>query len=544
MSNPTPYNPSYSFSDYQTANPSEPLPAPQLDNELADVSQAMTETQTALADIRRSDGALVNNIVTADAIGNTQVQTRHLAFGALGTTPKATTAQATAGTDNEAFMTSAATKAALVYPQIRTPIWMPGRDYSLPVGGGTGTAAAINAAMAAVAASRGGKIMLPPEVIFLDGTIDNKYSLVTIEGMGSATRSDVGENIYSTVIVPTFSGTAIKHRTPYGGPTTRKNHRGGFTKLSVVGNSIATRLLEVDSINQGEYDLYLSGCVSPGGEAALFTSGVTGVDLGDAADVQACTVKLNIIQVSDTGPNAGNCNGVRFDGSANANFSLNREIDIFVRHEHGNGIVLSNTDNNVFNAVVCQRTPGGTGRSFVSLGGDVLYSRRNVIEYYSANSTAYVQGTDGGANPSSLIIHNLDVDNSTPMPEYGPLASVPVLNASRVYTPVVSSSSGAITTAAASATWFTTEHLVTVIASVSVTTNGSGSGSIRITLPVPEKSTGLVIPGIVHGVEVAATQKGIIGTVESGYASFRFYDGTYPGADGRVFRVQFTYERE
>lgn len=67
MANPNPYTPSYSFSGWQTANPEKPLPAPQVDNEFANVSLSLAETISAIEDIRRSDGALKNGIVTIDS---------------------------------------------------------------------------------------------------------------------------------------------------------------------------------------------------------------------------------------------------------------------------------------------------------------------------------------------------------------------------------------------------------------------------------------------------------------------------------------------
>lgn len=70
MSDPTIYVPSYSFSGWQATNPSKPLPAPQVDNELANVSLSLTETIDALKDIRRSDGKLVNQVVTFESLDN------------------------------------------------------------------------------------------------------------------------------------------------------------------------------------------------------------------------------------------------------------------------------------------------------------------------------------------------------------------------------------------------------------------------------------------------------------------------------------------
>lgn len=70
MANPNPYNPSYSFSDWQTSNPAKPLPAPQIDNELANISSSLNAAITALNQVRRSDGKLANGIVTFESLNN------------------------------------------------------------------------------------------------------------------------------------------------------------------------------------------------------------------------------------------------------------------------------------------------------------------------------------------------------------------------------------------------------------------------------------------------------------------------------------------
>jgi hypothetical protein len=67
MSDPTPYTVSYSFGDYQANNPASPLPGPKLDNELANAATAIAQLISAITDIRRSDGALNNGIVTFDS---------------------------------------------------------------------------------------------------------------------------------------------------------------------------------------------------------------------------------------------------------------------------------------------------------------------------------------------------------------------------------------------------------------------------------------------------------------------------------------------
>jgi hypothetical protein len=68
MSDPTKYVPGYSYSGWQASYPSKPLPAPQIDNDFANISQAVNGLVDAVKDVRRSDGKLPNGIVGPDAI--------------------------------------------------------------------------------------------------------------------------------------------------------------------------------------------------------------------------------------------------------------------------------------------------------------------------------------------------------------------------------------------------------------------------------------------------------------------------------------------
>lgn len=68
MADPNKYTPGYSFSGWQATNPDQPLPAPQLDNELQNISEAVGEAIDGVKNIRRSDGALQNEIVTFDSL--------------------------------------------------------------------------------------------------------------------------------------------------------------------------------------------------------------------------------------------------------------------------------------------------------------------------------------------------------------------------------------------------------------------------------------------------------------------------------------------
>lgn len=68
MAAPTPYVPQYNFTNFQTANPSTPLPANSLDAELFDIKITTDQLIANLSQIQRSDTALQNACVTPDSL--------------------------------------------------------------------------------------------------------------------------------------------------------------------------------------------------------------------------------------------------------------------------------------------------------------------------------------------------------------------------------------------------------------------------------------------------------------------------------------------
>jgi hypothetical protein len=71
MADPTKYVPGYSYTGFQGSQPTVPLPAPEVDNDFAEIAASIDEIVDAIKDVRRSDGALKNGIVTADALAAT-----------------------------------------------------------------------------------------------------------------------------------------------------------------------------------------------------------------------------------------------------------------------------------------------------------------------------------------------------------------------------------------------------------------------------------------------------------------------------------------
>lgn len=68
MANPTTFERAYSFRNYQTSNPTDPLPGVQVDIELNNVKTATDSLRASIMDVRRSDGSLQNGVVTADSL--------------------------------------------------------------------------------------------------------------------------------------------------------------------------------------------------------------------------------------------------------------------------------------------------------------------------------------------------------------------------------------------------------------------------------------------------------------------------------------------
>lgn len=121
MADPVGYNVSYSFGGFQANNPSTPLPAPKVDNELANIATSIGSLLSSVTDIRRSDGALQNGLVDYDALAseirllfnNGAVDNATLLADAVASASGSATS---ASTSADAAAASAAIAAGLVNP--------------------------------------------------------------------------------------------------------------------------------------------------------------------------------------------------------------------------------------------------------------------------------------------------------------------------------------------------------------------------------------------------------------------------------------------
>ncbi len=110
MSDPTPYTVTYSFNGWQAINPDRPLPAAQLDIQLASIEAVTNEIVDAITSIRRADGGLQNGVVTWDGLNDDlkaliQNSDPRVTVADINPSAFANTAEAQAGVAGDRIMT-------------------------------------------------------------------------------------------------------------------------------------------------------------------------------------------------------------------------------------------------------------------------------------------------------------------------------------------------------------------------------------------------------------------------------------------------------
>ncbi len=290
---------------------------------------------------------------------------------------------------------------------------------------------AINRAMAALGARSGGTLQLPAGDIWVDRTLDNRFSYVLVRGQGMGSSHDTGAPPVGTRILPTAPVTVLRHRSQTaaerGVPPAQnfKTVGGGFDNLMVDGAGIAPRLLHVTSVTHALHRLYLANAVSPGTEAALYDTYPDyrvrkgqAQQLGEAGDNQYGQVSLQMRQ--DPGRGTGSLDCVNFGGTSfNGNTSLMTGIEIICRHADGVGVRLSNADNLEF-AFIRDQPVGGSGAALLvqaAVPGDS--AGQITVRTISAGSAIKVEAVadrPGAVSVGDLHIIDLDGGNGTPMP--------------------------------------------------------------------------------------------------------------------------------
>ena len=107
----------YTFAGFQSTNPSDPLPADQIDVCFAYVLTQIETNASQIADVRRSDGAIKNGSVTLDSL-DAELQakiggTNNVTTADLDPNSYATTLEAEGGVATKKIMAPSTTKAAI-----------------------------------------------------------------------------------------------------------------------------------------------------------------------------------------------------------------------------------------------------------------------------------------------------------------------------------------------------------------------------------------------------------------------------------------------
>lgn len=304
-------------------------------------------------------------------------------------------------------------------------ILYPGVDYSLPWAFGDGTAAAVNGAMEKCATAGGGTVLLPAVDIPDDATIDNKYPKVLLASVADGARYvNSGTGVYACRLIPTFAGTVLKHRTPYAaelGGAVNQYFGGGFKGISVKGNGVATRLLDIDTVSGGYYDLYLEDSVGP--DCARLYCGRSSIDVLGPSDIQSMPMcRLFIRQLGSGAPRLADC--VVFDNINTGNVSLNFNIFLDIQHYDGDALDIISGDNN--HIWLRADNTGGTGKAAIMRGPTASHTvgaDSNTFKYLVASPDGGIvaEGTDTGGVTAGVInvIESLDIGNGSPTPTAG-----------------------------------------------------------------------------------------------------------------------------
>lgn len=112
------YTVSYSFAGWQAVNPTEPLPAQELDAQLAAIAESLASVVLGVGQVRRSDGKLQNGVVTYDSL-DAQMKARldgeeRVLIMDLAPEIMASQAEAEDGDANDKLMTPLRTAQAIV----------------------------------------------------------------------------------------------------------------------------------------------------------------------------------------------------------------------------------------------------------------------------------------------------------------------------------------------------------------------------------------------------------------------------------------------
>lgn len=374
-------------------------------------------------------------------------------------------------------------------------------------------------------------------------------SNVIIQGEG-ADIHDTGSLITGTVIKWIGSNTAVGPMIKISAISGASNQRVSDVEFTGIGldcnGGNIDYGIELISIRDSEIDVTITNS----GFAAMQIGVVAA--LGEAKDVQRCKIRLLARQIESPTAFCLICSG-----DATANTSLN-EFWVDAQITNTQAIYLVNSDNNDWYFVRAFRAGGGVATEGISCLGGANSAERCRGErfwYYTGTVPIHVYGTSSGSptypvgsNGHSLFC--LDTENGTPAPTVetgGDISwrkdvSAMSDNAWVRFTPTLSATSGTLTTAVADMYYIRRGNVVYFKTQIIITTNGSASGALLMTVPFGQVGS---FGTVASGLQRVPQGYMVYGWLDGGgdnTMSIKFYNDTYPGADGAVIEISGFYE--
>jgi hypothetical protein len=189
----------------------------------------------------------------------------------------------------------------------------------------------------------------------------------------------------------------------------------------------------------------------------------------------------------------------------------------------------------------------GTGSGTAGYrGGVFLNAGTGPLQVFSQNNK-YIDNKDSGIfvyNGISVFLQSLGdyFGNTTTTNQTKSIANTPVDLTQVSYTPVVTTTSGTITSYTANGLYKLIGNTCILKISISITNNGTGAGLFNVTLPIPHRYNGL--GSVFYGKETAATGVALTGFAAISATTFSISNvsGTYPAATGYVLVGTLIYE--
>lgn len=288
------------------------------------------------------------------------------------------------------------------------------RDYGV-VGGISGSqSTAVQAAIDACEAARGGIVLLPEGSIEIGTSLTVQTSNVRVFGRGQGHIHDIGSDDSTTRLVWTGSANGtIMTVAPVEGASNPRISGNEIKGITFDGAGVADYGLVVKSVMDGYFEAYAEEFLS-----SAFLVGCVD-QLGEAEDTQHCIFRLWADQNGSA--DYGSILRLQANSVPDANPSFNI---FYVNGQYRDGVALdlAGSDNNTFLLAKFGRHPSGTAVGVLfraSAAIDTARSNRFLQLSPGAGGVTF-QGTETATNAAlHNIIYSYDKENGAPNPTFG-----------------------------------------------------------------------------------------------------------------------------